>query len=139
MINDCFENNQNMRAGLKLAPTDGFPYNYAFYCSYRPTYDYVHNKTHDRYNETHDRASLRDFAHHNPTPTHADPTRRVVDPLSLATVADSIMIEVDRPKSLWCRFNRLWESVLNDNYASVYGIGFYDITINDHSFRISHL
>ncbi len=111
MINDCFENNQNMRAGLKLAPTDGFPNNYAFYCSYRPTYDYVHNKTHDRYNETHDRASLRDFAHHNPTPTHADPTRRVVDPLSLATVADSIMIEVDRPKSLWCRFNRLWESV----------------------------
>ncbi|MEE0083397.1 MAG: hypothetical protein UE068_04165 [Paludibacteraceae bacterium] len=65
---------------------------------------HVHNKTHDRYNETHDRASLRDFAHHNPTPTHADPTRRVVDPLSLATVADSIMIEVDRPKSLWCRF-----------------------------------
>ncbi len=55
MINDCFENNQNMRAGLKLAPTDGFPNNYAFYCSYRPTYDYVHNKTHDRYNETHDR------------------------------------------------------------------------------------
>ena len=39
MINDCFENNQNMRAGLKPAPTDGFPNNYAFYCSYRPTYD----------------------------------------------------------------------------------------------------
>ena len=66
-------------------------------------------------------------------------TWRVVDPLSLATVADSIMIEVDRPKSLWCRFKWLLESVLNDNYASVYGIGFYDITINDHSFRISHL
>ena len=71
MINDCFENNQNMRAGLKPVPTDGFPNNYAFYCSYRPTYDYVHNKTHDRYNETHDRASLRDFAHHNDT----DPCR----------------------------------------------------------------
>ena len=72
MVNDCFENNQNMRAGLKPAPTNGFPNNYAFYCSYRPTYDYVHNKTHDRYNETHDRASLRDFAHtirHRPMQT----------------------------------------------------------------------
>ena len=104
MVNDCFENNQNMRAGLKPAPTDGFPNNYAFY-SQRPQgivptdLSIMHV-----YNETHDRASLRDFAHHNPTPTHADPTRRVVDPLSLATVADSIMIEVDRPKSLWCRF-----------------------------------
>ncbi len=58
MVNDCFENNQNMRASLKPAPTDGFPNNYAFYCSYRPIYEYVHNKTHDRYNETHDRASL---------------------------------------------------------------------------------
>ena len=110
MINDCFENNQNMRAGLKPAPTDGFPNNYAFYCSYRPTYDYVHNKTHDRYNDTHVRAS-RDFAHHNPTPTHADPTRRVVDPLSLATVADSKMHDVGRHRTFWCRFNRLWESV----------------------------
>ena len=35
MVNDCFENNQNMRAGLKPAPTDGFPNNYAFY-SQRP-------------------------------------------------------------------------------------------------------
>ena len=25
---------------------------------------------------------------------------------------------------------------INNYYASVYGIGFYDITINDHSFRI---
>ena len=104
MINDCFENNQNMRAGLKPAPTDGFPNNYAFIVHTDLPMIHVHNKTHDRYNETHDRASLRDFAHHNPTPTHAEPPRRVVDPLSLATVADSIMIEVDRPKSLWCRF-----------------------------------
>jgi hypothetical protein len=63
MVNDCFENNQNMRAGLKPAPTDGFPNNYAFY-SQRPQgiaptgLSIMHV-----YNETHDRASLRDFAH----------------------------------------------------------------------------
>ena len=75
------------------------------------------------YHNTHVRASLRDFGHRNPTPTslesatldfvnigpldlptHAEPTRRVVGPLSLATVADSIMISVARPISSWCRF-----------------------------------
>ena len=75
------------------------------------------------YHGTHVRVSLRDFGHRNPTPTslesatldfvnigpldlptHAEPTRWVVDPLSLATVADSIMISVARPKSSWCRF-----------------------------------
>ena len=30
-------------------------------------------QTHTIVNETHDRASLRDFAHPNPTPTHAEP------------------------------------------------------------------
>ena len=38
-------------------------------------------------------------------------TTRVVDPLSLATVADSIMISVCRPQSLWCRFIRFMVSV----------------------------
>ena len=90
-----------------IAPTGGFPKQLRIM----------------NYHNTHVRASLRDFGHRNPTltslesatldfvnigpldlPTHAEPTRRVVDPLSLATLADSIMIEVARPKSLWCRF-----------------------------------
>ena len=70
MINDCFENNQNMRAGLKPAPTD-LPIMHV----YNETHD-RYNETHDRYNETHDRASLHDFAHNNPTPTHATPHKK---------------------------------------------------------------
>ena len=57
-------------------------------------------------------------------------TWRVVDPLSLVTVADSIMISVARPKSLWNRFNRLGDLTINDyafcifNLALIYHFAF---------------
>ena len=58
---------QNHAFFVNIIQYNGFPVN-THMSIMRRTF-----QTHTIVNETHDRASLRDFAHPNPTPTHAEP------------------------------------------------------------------